>query len=605
MSEQEASSPGAARQDSAPVEASSPDEALEQVLRLLEATPSAALTQAENLLRGHPDPRLFRLAAEACRQLGLDGDAVSAELAGVQAGFADRELERAAIAQSEGRTGDAFAIAQEFLRREPEDLLALTIAAEAAINLWELQRAETMLRTVLERAPTYLRASILLATCLTNQVRVRDAIAVLEEVVARKPNNAPALTQLTQLRVEVGEVDQALTLQEKLVALEPALPGPRIELAQLHSIAGRRNAAIEALRQALEMDTGLGGAWWSLTNYFSDEITERDEPAIRGALARPTGTLEEGALHLALGLIADRKGSRENAFGHFKTGKQICLANQPYDPTPITGVVDHVIGSFTPGFYKHRSGSGLAGTSPIFILGMRRSGSTMVERILGRHSAIEATGELPILSRLAEGARRRADGANYAVLLDSLTDAELARVGEQYVRASRDYRRSDKPRFIDKNNLNWMQIGLILIALPDAKIIDLRRNALDCCWANFKMLFAGGFPAANDLSHIGRFYRDYVRLFEAMDRAAPGRILQVRYEEVVEDIEAATRGILEFLDLPFEVDCLDFHLSTDPVATASSEQVRRPLNREGIGSAEPYHRWLGPLIEELGPLADA
>jgi tetratricopeptide (TPR) repeat protein len=588
-----------------PVEAQDLDQALGQARRLLEEDPRAALAQAETLVRVHLDPRVYRLAAEACRKLGMHDDSVSAELAGIQAGLSNRELERAAIAQSEGRSGDALDIAEECLRREPDDLLAMTIAAEAAMSLWQLERAETLLRTVLRRAPTFLRVSILLASCLTKQTRPRDAIAVLEEVIARKPNNVAALAQLAQLRVEVGDVDRAFPLQEKLVSVEPAGPKPRVDLAQIYSIAGRRSAAIETLRQALQMDPSIGGAWWSLTNYFPDEITESDQQAMRDALSRDTGTLDGGALHLALGLIADRAGSHEDAFVHFRTGKQICLAAQPYDPAPITAVIDHMIETFTPDFYERRSRSGWANASPIFILGMPRSGSTMVERMLGRHSAIEAAGELPILARLAEGARRRADSANYAVLLDTISDADVARLGEHYVRASGDYRRTEKPRFIDKNNLNWLQVGLILVALPDAKIIDLRRNALDCCWANFKMLFAGGFPAANHLGHIGQFYRDYVRLFDAMDRAAPGRILPMRYEEVVDDSEEAVRRMLDFLDLPFEADCLDFHLSTDPVATASSEQVRRPLNREGIGSAEPYREWLGPLIEELGPLAEA
>lgn len=580
------------------------EEALEHGHRLLEEHPQAALRQAETLLRNGGEPRALRLAAAAYRASGMAQEAVSAELAAIQASFRDRELESAAVAQQDGSVHEAKAITDRFLQRHPEDLLALTLAAEAAIALWELERAEEMLRKVLSRAPTFLRASMLLATCLTSQVRTRDAIAVLEEVVARKPDNSAALAQLTELRVEVGDVAQASTIQEKLVSLEPARPKPRIDLAQLYSIAGQRSAAIKALRQALQMDPSLGGAWWSLINYFPEEITERDETAMRDALTRPTGTLDEGALHLALGLVADRAQSREDAFVHFSTGKAICLRHQSYDPTPITDVIDHVISTFTPDFNERRSRSGWADPSPIFILGMPRSGSTMVERMLGRHSAIEAAGELPILPRLAEGARRADGAANYAVLLDSLNDAQVARIGEQYVRASGDYRRCDKPRFIDKNNLNWLQVGLILIALPRAKIIDVRRNALDCCWANFKMLFAGGFPAANDLSHIGRYYRDYVRLFEAMDRAAPGRILQVRYEQVVEDIEAATRRILDFLDLPFEAECLDFHLSTDPVATASSQQVRQPINRRGVGSAEPYRPWLGPLIETLGPLAD-
>ena len=579
------------------------DEALDQVQRLLEQDPEAALTQAETLVSAYRDPRLFRLAAEACRRLGRHEDSVAAELAGIQAGFANRELERAAIAQSEGRFTEALAIVEDYLRGEPDDLLGMTIAAEAAMTLWQLERAEMLLRTVLQRAPTFLRASILLSSCLTNQVRPRDAIAVLDEVVARKPNNATTLAQLAQLRVEVGDVDEASRIQQRLVAVDPARPKHRVDLAHICSIAGRRTEAIEVLRQALQMDPSMGGAWWSLANYFPDEIRESDEQAIRDAFAGGTGALDEGAAHLALGLVADRAGSHETAFGHFSTGKQICLAVQPYDPAPISAVIDHAIGTFTAEFYGRRSASGWSDESPIFIVGMPRSGSTMVERMLGRHSAIEANGELPILTRLAEGARVRSDSADYAALLDEISDVEVARLGEQYVRASGDYRRSNKPCFVDKNNLNWLQTGLILMALPQAKIIDLRRNALDCCWANFKMLFAGGFPAANDLRHIGRFYRDYVRLFQAMDRAAPGRILQVRYEDVVGDSEASIRRILEFLGLPFEAECLDFHLSTDPVATASSEQVRRPLNREGIGSAEPYRRWLGPLIEELGPLA--
>lgn len=229
----------------------------------------------------------------------------------------------------------------------------------------------------------------------------------------------------------------------------------------------------------------------------------------------------------------------------------------------------------------------------------------MVERILGRHSAIEGAGEMRILPKLAELARREADNPeHYADLLKDLPDEQLAWVGRRYVEASRDYRRSAKRHFIDKNNLNWLQSGLTLLALPGARIIDVRRNALDCCWANFKMLFSTEFPATNDLRHVGRFYRDYVRLFDAMKQAAPGRILSVRYEGVVDDLEGQTRRMLDFLDLPFEPQCLDFHLSTGAVATASSEQVRQPLNRKGIGSAEPYRQWLGPLIEELGELAD-
>jgi tetratricopeptide (TPR) repeat protein len=574
---------------------------LEHGRDLLARDPAGALAHAEALIDERPDPRVCRLAAEACRRLGRVDDAVSAELAGIQAALPDPAFKQAAIAEAEGRPAESLTIAEEYLGRQPDDLLALTIAAEAAISLWRLEHAEEMLRTVLGRAPTFLRASMLLATCLAKQVRVREAVSVLEEVVGRKPKNAPALTYLSQLRAEVRDNEEAVRLHEKLVSLEPGRAERLINLAQHYRIIGRRDEALNAFRKALDIDPDNGSAWWSLANYFPATLDAGDERSIREALARRAGKLDEAALHLALGLLADRAGDHARAFDYFIAGKKLRLANQPYDPEPITIAVDGVIDTFTPEFYAARSASGWSDDSPIFILGMPRSGTTLVERILGRHTAIEAAGELQIMQRLAEGSRRDADDPeHYAGLLESLSDSGLARVGKQYVEASRDYRRTDKPRFVDKNNLNWMHIGLILLTLPDARIIDVRRDALDCCWANFKMLFAESFSTTNDLRHVGRFYADYVRLLDAMKVAAPDRILSVRYEDVVDYLEGSTRRMLDFLGLPFEAACLDFHLSTDAVATASSEQVRAPINRKGIGSAEPYRRWLGPMIEELG-----
>lgn len=571
--------------------------------RLLKDNPQAALRQAETLIRSARDPRVYRLAAAACRALGLLADAHGAELGAIQSSLAEPRLREASLALAQGQPDHARQLAQAVLAGEPDDLLARTIAAEAAIELWDLENAEELLTTVLGRAPTFLKAAMLLAACLTSQSRPRDAIAVLRDVVARKPNNAAALAEHARLLAEVGDLDEAIAVQERLVRVEPAAPRPRVDLAHFYSIAGRRDAAVEALRETLRSGDGRGGAWWSLANYFPDEVTESDEQAMKGALSRAKGGVDDGALRLALGLVADRRGDHENAFEHFQAGKRILLASQPYDPQPVSALVDQIIATIPdrlpPG------GGGCTDASPIFIIGMPRSGSTMVERILGRHSAIEAAGELPILARLAEPARRRAGAASYADLLQRLTASDFARLGEAYVRASLDYRHSGKRRFVDKNNFNWLQVGLILRALPRAKVIDLRRKALDCCWANFKMLFAAGFPAANALDHVGLFYRDYVRLVDSLAQASPRRILRLRYEAVVDDIESSTRAMLDFLELPFEPGCLDFHLSTGPVATASSEQVRRPLNRKGIGAAEPYRQWLGPLLEALGPLADS
>ncbi len=244
------------------------------------------------------------------------------------------------------------------------------------------------------------------------------------------------------------------------------------------------------------------------------------------------------------------------------------------------------------------AGAGCDSSEPIFIIGMPRSGTTLLERILGGHSQIEAAGELPINARLFS-----AHGAGSSERIASLTRDEVTLLGEKYLERSKDYRATDKPRFIDKMNSNWSRAAVIRQMLPNAKIIDLRRDALDCCWSNFKMMFAEGIAAANDQRALGRLYRDYVRMIDAVDSAAPGGILKVDYEDLVDDVESQTRRILDFLGLEYEPDCIDFHKSTAAVATPSSEQIRQPINRKGIGSAAPYRQWLGPLIEELGPLA--
>jgi tetratricopeptide (TPR) repeat protein len=581
------------------------EEALANGHRLLDRDPSSALKQAETLVRLRKDARVFRLAAAACRKLGLKADAEGAELGAIQASIEAPQLKQAAELLADDRAAEARTKAEEYLRAYPDDLLAMTIVAEASLALWDLENAERLLRSVLGRAPTFLRASMLLARCLGSQVRMREAIAVLDKVVERKPENVPALSHLAQMRAEVNDNEEATRIFEKLVTMDETKVERWTQLGHYYRIVGRRDEAINAFRRALALDPSSGAAWWSFANYFPKELDGTDQDSIRRGLGEKSGTADEGALYLALGILADRAGEHAEAADRFIAGKKIRLEHQPYDPAPISTAVDGVIDAFKPKFYDRRSKSGWEDEAPIFIIGMPRSGTTLVERILGRHSAIEGAGEMKIMPKLAEWARHEADNPeHYAGLLEGLSNEQLAAVGRRYLDASRDYRRSNKPFFIDKNNLNWMQIGLILLSLPKARIMDVRRNALDCCWANFKMLFADRFPATNDLRHVGQFYRDYVRLFDAMKQAAPGRILSVRYEDVVNDIEGQTRRMLEHLGLEYESDCIDFHLSKGAVATASSEQVRRPLNREGIGSAEPYREWLRPLIEELGPLAE-
>jgi len=570
---------------------------------LLDEDPRVALEHAEKLLPSAPDPRVFRIAAEACRRLGLADDAEDAELAAIQAGFRSSELNAAAVANQEGRNDDSRAIVDRFLEDHPDDLLAQTMAAEADIHAWELERAERRLRMVLERAPNFLRAIMLLAKYLVLQARLREAIELVEGVLRRKPGNKTALQYLAELHAEANDHEKAAEVYGKVVEVDPTNLAMWIIYAQQLRMLSRKDESIAAFRRALAVDPHSGAAWWGLVNYFPSAIEPNDVGALGEALSRREGTAEDGGpLHIAIGLLAERSGNPSEAFHHISEGKRLRLMAHPYDSAAASARVDELISLFTKDRFEASGSIGFPDSSPIFIVGMPRSGTTLLERILGCHSQIEPGGELPIMPRLHERLRRGAD-AGYAERIRAMSAEELTALGEWYVERSRDYRPLGRARFIDKLNSNWLHLGLIRLMLPNARIIDLRRDALDCCWSNFKMLFAEGHVASNEQRDIARYYRDYVRMVGAVDSAAPGGILRVSYEKLVGDIEGETRRILDFLGLDFEPACIDFHLSTAAVATPSSEQVRRPINRDSIGSAQPYREWLGPMIEELGDLA--
>ncbi|HEY6661429.1 MAG TPA: sulfotransferase [Sphingomicrobium sp.] len=579
------------------------DNLVAAVRDLLETDPRAALQSAEMLLPTAPDPRVFRLAAAACRRLGMTADAEDAELAGIQAGFRVRELNDAAVAGQDGRNGEAREIVDCFLEAHPDDLLALTMAAESDVHAWQLERAGERLRTVLGRAPSFLRAIMLLAKCLMFQARLEEAIDVVQAVLQRKPNNRTALQYVAQLHAEANNHEKAAEIYGRILALDPSDFETWIVYAQHLRMLGRKDEATAAFRRALTLDSDSGAAWWNLANYFASDLTESDVESIHRALERRADRSDDGGpLHLALAILAERGKDYGETFRHVSEGKRLLSDANPYDPDVATRDVATMLGSFTPERFAAQGSSGFPDESPIFVIGMPRTGSTLLERILSCHSQIEPGGELPIMPRLHERLRHQG-GSGYADDVAAMSPEELRRLGEWYIERSRDYRTSDKPKFVDKLNSNWFHIGLIRLMLPNARIIDIRRDALDCCWSNYKMLFAEGHVAANDQRHIARFYKDYVRLVAGIDEAAPGGILRVRYEDLVDDIESETRRILDFLGLEYEPACIDFHLATGAVATPSSEQVRRPINRDSIGSADPYRQWLGPMIEELGDLA--
>lgn len=573
------------------------EKALEDASELVAAHPLEALERAGKMVEQSPRPRAFRIAAAALRALDRHEEAARAELEGIRVGFTP-PLKEARAAQQERRSGDAKSIAEEYLKTNPDDLLALTIAAEAALGLRNADEAEPMLRKVVDRAPDFPPASLLLANALAAQLRLREAADVLEKLLIRIPHEPNVKRRLADIRAQMNDPNGAAGLYKKVLDAGQNNPADWFKYAQNLRAAGERADSVNALRQAIALAPLGGHAWWALAHYFPDELTGADEQQIREALGshdlRPS---ERSLLQVAVSILEDRRGNHEAAFGAIESAKSVREPGPVYDPDALSRQVDELIAAYTPDLLARYAPNGSTSQAPIFIVGMPRSGSTLVERILGQHSTVEALGEIRLIPRLL--AAQQPDGiAGYRSLLPgSITGETISNMAEWYLARTSDYRKTNKPRFTDKHNANWISVGLIRLMFPNARILDVRRNALDCCWSIFRTMMADDY--AGDQRHLARYYADYVRLMGSMAATAPGAILTVCYEELVADLEGQTRRMLDFLGLGFEKGCVDFHLSTSSTSTPSSEQVRRPINSEGIGSAEPYRPWLQPLIDEL------
>ena len=570
---------------------------MQEASSLLAQDPAAALERANGLAAQRPDPRVFRLAAGALRALGRNDEAAQAELQGIKFGFTP-QLKLARAAQQARQSDEARSIADKYLEANPDDLLAMTIAAEAALGLRRSEEAEPMLRRVVERAPAFAPANLLLATIVAGKLHLREAAGILEALLELAPQEMSARRFLADLRAQMNEPARAAALYGELASSDAASPADQFKLAQHLRAAGQREESIAALRRTLGRLPYNGQAWSTLAHHFPEELTDEDERQIRAGIATPgIHTDDLRLLQVALSVIEDRRGNYEAAFAAIAASKALPSRTPPYDAEGVSRHVEELIASYTPEVFERFRACGSSSDAPIFVVGLPRSGSTLIERILGQHSKAEPIGEIPVMPRVVAAERVEGTAGYRSLLPESLNGEKLAEMADWYLQSAEQYRHTDKPRFIDKYNGNWVRAGLIMLMFPRAKIIDARRDPLDCCWSVFKTMFADDY--ARDMRHLARFYADYARFMDAMVSAAPDRVLTVRYEELVRDVDGETRRMLDFLDLPFEAACVDFHLSTAPVMTPSSEQVRRPISNESIGSAEPYRQWLQPLIDEL------
>jgi tetratricopeptide (TPR) repeat protein len=362
---------------------------------------------------------------------------------------------------------------------------------------------------------------------------------------------------------------------------------------------GQLQQGVEAYRKAIELMPTLGEAWWSLANLKTVEFSQADIAAMETALANGD-VAKEDRFHLdfALGKALEDRGQADAAFVHYADANALRRTELDYEADETTRFIDRLIEICTPAFFAARAGQGYEAPDPVFVLGMPRAGSTLVEQILSSHSQIEGTTELPDIPALA-----RLD-PRYPLNLPDLSAEQLARQGEEFLRRSRIQRKTERPMFIDKLPNNWMNVPYIALILPNAKIIDARRHPLGCCFSNFKQHFAKGQAFSYSLSDMGRYYRDYVRLMAHIDRVQPGRVHRVTYENMVDDTEAEVRALLSYCGVEYEEACLAFHQTERAVRTPSSEQVRQPIFRDGTEAWKPFAAHLDPLRAALGEVLD-
>ncbi len=525
-------------------------------------------------------------------------------LASVRASVHDIDLQQAAQALAANALHVAEPILKARLKSDPEDIAAIRMLAELAGRIGRYRDAESLLRRALELAPGFLPARSNLATVLHRQNRTVEALAELDLLLAADPENPTHANLKAAAVAKVGDYDEAIGLYEAVLAKVADQPKIWMSYGHVLKTVGRQDEAVAAYRRALILRPTLGEVWWSLANLKTVRFDAADIAAMKAAIDAP-GLAEEDRFHLdfALGKALEDMGDARAAFAHYAAGNALRHAQIGYDPAETSRQVDRAIATFTPALFAARAGEGCPAPDPIFILGMPRAGSTLIEQILASHSMVEGTMELPDIPALAARAGR--DAGRYPEALATLDGPALHALGDEYLARTRIQRREGRPFFIDKLPNNWLHVGFIHLILPNARIIDARRHPLDCCFSNFKQHFARGQSFAYGLDDMGRYYADYVRLMAHVDAVLPGRVHRVIHERLLDAPEAEIQALLDHLGLPFEAACLDFHQNKRPVRTASSEQVRRPINRDGVGQWRAFSDWLDPLRAALGPVLTA
>lgn len=608
------------------------------IARRLAGDPAAAVEVLEPLCRDLPDAPLPRLQLGLARRSLGENDAAAAAMrraVEIRPDFADawyaladlstevddaKSADRAfrmyvrhsaqdrafvepATALRANRIADADSMLRTQLEKRPNDVAALNLLAEVATRRGRLDEAQALLERCLTLAPGYTAARHNYAVVLMRQSRPAEALEEADRVLAIEPETFAARSLRAAILVRLVEYEQAIAAYESLLQEHPGQATLWASLGHVLRTVGRLDECVDAYRKAIEHAPQMGEAWWNLANLKTVDISDTDLASMRAQVDAPGLEVDDRIhFHFAIGKGTEDRGDYAESFRHYAEGNRLRRERIRYSADDISAHVSRSKALFDQAFFERRAGGGDEAADAIFVIGLPRAGSTLVEQILASHSLIEGTMELPHVMGIAKSLLDRQatpDAARYPEVLASLTDGEFRALARSYLERIGSQRKHGAPYFVDKMPNNFMHVGLIHLMLPNARIVDVRRHPLACGWSLFRHLFASGQHFSYSLEEIGRYYRDYVELMAHFDAVLPGRVHRVVYESLVDDAESEIRGLLDYCGVPFEASCLEFHRTERAVSTPSSEQVRSPLFRTGLDHWRHFEPWLGPMKREL------
>ncbi len=492
------------------------------------------------------------------------------------------------------------------LRQHPNEPKGMAKLGFVAMRLGALGQAEHFLRRAIAGGAREFEVRRNLASVLSQQERPQEAIPMIDELVRESGD-----TRLQAVRAgildKLGRSDEALASQGQLAKENPNSPQMWVPFGHALRAAGRVDEAIAAYRQAIAADDEFGDAWWGLASIKQRVLDDADIAAMRRSLAIAVDIRNLAPLHFALARALHDRQDFEDAFHHYDEGNRLRAESLKYDASELTDEIAETERVADSGFFARMAGAPLGSSRPVFLVSLPRSGSTLLEQMLGSHPEIEPVGELPyipaILRSFMELATRRGK-VSVPQAIASLTDQQAAIFGNDYLQRAALHRKTDRPIFIDKLPHNWSNILFIKRIIPQARFIDIRRPAMDCCFSNFTQSFTSAHAASFALRDVGQCFVDNVRLMNHLDRAIPGLVHHISYQSLIEDPRGEVSRVLDYLGLIWDDTILDFHQLDRVVRTPSSEQVRRPINRDGMEVWKPYSQWLDPLREVLGEFAE-